>query len=106
MAKLDNDSSRSSRRWDQKEITSRGDRSKSPERRTMRSATLFRSAGPPRCWNCNEEGHMARDCRKERKRAFKGSKPKCFYCQKEGHLANKCYARLRDEASTNNRVKD
>ena len=75
---------RNLRRWDQKEITSTGDRSKSPDRsfdRTKRSATPFRSEGPSRCWNCNEEGHMARDCTKERKQAFKGSKPKCFYCQ-------------------------
>lgn len=49
---------------------------------------------------------MSRECPKERKQVFKGSKLKCFYCQKEGHLINKCYAKLRDEASTNNRVKD
>ena len=100
---------RNSRRWDQKEITSRGDRSKSPDRsfdRTKRWATPFRSEGSSRCWNCNEEGHISRECPKERKQVFKGSKSKCFYCQKEGHLINKCYARLRDEASTNNRVKD
>jgi hypothetical protein len=86
---------RDSRRWDQKGETSRRDRSKSPDRnlnRGNRSSTPFRKEGPFRCFKCDEEGHMARECTKERRR-------RCFYCGKEGHLIEKCYAKSKDEAN-------
>ena len=86
---------RDSRRWDQKGETSRRDRSKSPDRnlnRGNRSSTPFQKEVPFRCFKCNEEGHMARECTKGRRRT-------CFYCGKEGHLIEKCYAKSRDEAN-------
>jgi len=42
-----------------------------------------------RCYNCNEEGHTARYCPKERNT---NQKPpfKCFKCGQEGHIALGC----------------
>lgn len=34
-----------------------------------------------KCYNCNENGHLRRNCTKP---------SKCFKCQKEGHFANNC----------------
>jgi hypothetical protein len=93
---------RDSRRWDQKGDTPRRDRSKSPDRNLNRgnryTTTPFRKEGPFRCFRCNEEGHMARECPKDTRR-------RCFYCQKGGHLIDKCYAKLKDEANAR-QVKD
>ena len=51
---------------------------------------------PTKCYNCNKNGHMAREC-KEPKRE-KGS---CFYCGKMGHMAKECRKKKADrEKST------
>ena len=46
-------------------------------------------AGGPRkmtCYNCNEDGHMSRECPKEDKRG----KMTCYNCQGEGHMSRDC----------------
>ena len=39
------------------------------------------------CWNCQEVGHMSRECRKPRIQ-------KCFQCGKEGHQFRECNQRV------------
>ena len=38
-----------------------------------------------RCYNCNVEGHMLRDCPRT-----KSSRFECYNCRAEGHLARNC----------------
>ena len=39
------------------------------------------------CFECNEEGHFARDCPGK---ADNNSQRKCYRCNKPGHLARDC----------------
>jgi len=41
----------------------------------------------PRCFNCNTYGHIARECRKPKK---KKEIRKCYKCNKVGHLVKNC----------------
>jgi len=43
--------------------------------------------GKPKCFNCNKYGHMAKECRSERK---KQETRTCFKCNKKGHIAKDC----------------
>ena len=43
--------------------------------------------GKPKCFNYNKYGHMAKECRAERK---KQEIQTCFKCNKKGHIAKDC----------------
>ena len=62
------------------EMMSRMD-STTPRRSTSPSPDRGRGRSPSPCYNCQEKGHMARDCGKPRR---------CYNCNKTGHLANDC----------------
>ena len=46
------------------------------------------------CYNCNQEGHMSRDCTKDRvdrnERRGGGGGGDCYKCGKPGHFAREC----------------
>jgi len=41
----------------------------------------------PKCFNCNKYGHMAKECRTEKKEREMRT---CFKCDKKGHIAKDC----------------
>jgi len=41
----------------------------------------------PKCFNCNKYGHMAKECRSEKKECKTRT---CFKCEKKGHIAKDC----------------
>ena len=43
--------------------------------------------GKPKCFNCNKYGHMAKECRMEKK---EWETRKCFKCDNKGHIAKDC----------------
>jgi len=43
--------------------------------------------GKPKCFNCNKYGHMAKECRAEKKER---KTRMCFKCKKKGHIAKDC----------------
>jgi len=43
--------------------------------------------GKPKCFNCNKYGHMAKECRSEKKEREMRT---CFKCDKKGHIAKDC----------------
>jgi len=43
--------------------------------------------GKPKCFNCNKYGHMAKECRAEKKERDTQT---CFKCDKKGHIAKDC----------------
>ena len=43
--------------------------------------------GKPKCFNCNKYGHIAKECRSEKK---EHETRICFKCKKEGHIAKNC----------------
>jgi len=43
--------------------------------------------GKPKCFSCNKYGHMAKECRAEKKER---ETRKCFKCDKMGHIAKTC----------------
>jgi len=43
--------------------------------------------GKPKCFNCNKYGHMAKECRSEKKEQETRT---CFKCDKKGHIAKDC----------------
>ncbi|XP_071493976.1 uncharacterized protein [Diadema antillarum] len=44
-----------------------------------------RPPSQPKCYNCHQHGHLARDCTKQGNRGRT-----CFICHKPGHIANYC----------------
>ena len=61
--------------------------STTPTRRTPKEQQ--RHQAPRRCFNCNQTGHLMRDCR-NRLRRFPDTR-RCFNCNQPGHLAKDCY---------------
>lgn len=53
---------------------------------TLRNSPVF-------CWNCDREGHMARQCHQPRR-------VRCFFCKKDGHLTVSCRYRPGNESPT------
>ena len=43
--------------------------------------------GKPKCFNCNKYGHMAKECRSEKKERETQT---CFKCDKKGHIVKDC----------------
>jgi len=43
--------------------------------------------GKPKCFNCNKYGHIAKECRAEKKEQETRT---CFKCDKKGHIAKDC----------------
>jgi len=43
--------------------------------------------GKPKCFNCNKYGHMAKECRSEKKER---ETRMCFKCDKKGHIVKDC----------------
>jgi len=43
--------------------------------------------GKPKCFNCNKYGHMAKECRAEKRERDTRT---CFKCDKKGHIAKNC----------------
>ena len=51
----------------------------------------FRERGPMKCFKCQEEGHMSRNCPSAEGGDTKPRGPmKCFKCQEEGHMSRNC----------------
>jgi hypothetical protein len=44
---------------------------------------IFNDKGEPKCYNCNDFGHMAKECKKPKNTT-------CYNCGKEGHIAKYC----------------
>ena len=43
--------------------------------------------GKPKCFNCNKYGHMAKECRAEKRERDTRT---CFKCDRKGHIAKNC----------------
>jgi len=43
--------------------------------------------GKPKCFNYNKYGHMAKECRAEKREQDTQT---CFKCKKKGHIAKNC----------------
>ena len=76
----------------------RGFKQVGPKRGNQRTSSGARAEGerrPPKCANCNREGHVAADCRQKRVEA---KDRRCHNCNKTGHTVEFCHKRIGDEA--------
>ena len=46
-----------------------------------------------RCFNCQEEGHVKRDCPRQWKQSGDTKERRCYWCTSNRHLANNCPVR-------------
>jgi hypothetical protein len=74
------------------------------DNRDVRTATgvIHGGSGKPmeidktsiKCYNCNGQGHLAKDCRKPKKTTSKDDAT-CYNCDQKGHYATECKAPIK-----------
>lgn len=61
--------------------------------------------GPRKCYNCDGEGHISRDCPNPRQennyRPRSNNTRRCFNCGKPGHISSECTAPAGNKACYN-----
>lgn len=83
-----------SERYNSKEDSRRREDTKDGKAKKARKAKSKQPKKVKRCFNCDEEDHLAADCAVEKKNDAKSKQPKkakrCFNCDVEGHIAIDC----------------
>nr|AKD28027.1 pol polyprotein [Glypta fumiferanae] len=54
------------------------------DKRKDNATSRVPSNGPRKCYNCDKEGHMSRDCSEPKR------EPTCYKCNKKGHISRDC----------------
>ena len=67
-------------------------RSSRPVSRNQSRSPGRSQSGDRRCFTCDSESHLARDCPMKRDRSARSMSGErtCFNCQEEGHIARDC----------------